>query len=253
MVQEAQRAQALPSDCPQGLLFVPPTAHSSVMQWGHDSRVACHPEIHWTLAFIRQRFWWPTMTADTREYVAACSLCVHGKTSCGLLCPLPIPHRPWSHMAVDFVTGLPLSEGNTVIPTIVDRFSKMVHFVPLPKLPTAFEPANHLIVHVFRLHGIPTDIVSDRGLQFTSQVWRAFCKALGTTASLSYHPQSNGQTEWVNQDLESALCCVTSHHPASWSSNLPTTTPWSPLPQVCHHLWPVMVSSLPCSPPRSQL
>lgn len=77
--------------------------------------------------------------------MAACSVCARRKTShrppSGLQGPLPIPHRPWSHMAVDFVTGLPPSEGNAVILTIVDRFSKMVHFVPLPKLPTAFETA----------------------------------------------------------------------------------------------------------------
>lgn len=103
------------------------------------SHVACHPGFHQTLALSCQCFWWPTMTADTRENVAACSVCAHGKTShhppSGLLCPLPIPHHPWTQIAVDFVTGLPPSEGSTVILTIVDRFSKLVNFVPLPKLP----------------------------------------------------------------------------------------------------------------------
>ena len=124
---------------------------------------------------------------------------------------------------MDFVTGLPPSEGNDTILTIVDRFSKAVHFVPLPKLPTALETANLLILHVFRLHGIPTDIVSDRRPQFASQVWKAFCRGLGATASLSsgYHPQSNGQTERANQDLEAALRCVASRLPASWSTHLP--------------------------------
>uniref|UniRef100_A0AAQ4Q2C6 Integrase catalytic domain-containing protein n=1 Tax=Gasterosteus aculeatus aculeatus TaxID=481459 RepID=A0AAQ4Q2C6_GASAC len=140
----------------------------------------------------------------------------------GLLRPLPIPHRPWSHIAVDFVTGLPPSEGNTVILTIVDRFSKAVHFVPLPKLPSALETANLLVLHVFGLHGIPLDIVSDRGPQFASRVWKAFCQALGASVSLSsgYHPQTNGQTERVNQDLGSALRCVSARHPASWSTHL---------------------------------
>lgn len=167
------------------------------------------------------------MNQDTREFVSACSVCSRSKSShqlpAGLLHPLPIPSRPWSHIAVDFVTGLPISEGNTVIITIVDRFSKAVHFIPLPKLPSATETAHLLILQVFRLHGIPSDIVSDRGPQFTSQVWKAFCQSFGASASLSsgYHPQSNGQTERANQDLESALRCVTSRNPTSWSTFLP--------------------------------
>ncbi|KAK5881428.1 hypothetical protein CesoFtcFv8_022227 [Champsocephalus esox] len=178
------------------------------------------------LALIRQRFWWPTMSADTKEYVSACSVCARSKASHqapGFLRPLPIPHRPWSHIEVDFVTGLPPSDGNDTILTIVDRFSKAVHFVPLPKLPSALETATLLTQHVFRLHGIPQDIVSDRGPQFSSQVWRAFCRALGASASLSsgYHPQTKGQTEWANQDLGTALRCVASRNPASWSLHLP--------------------------------
>lgn len=105
------------------------------------------------------------MAAEVRTFVAACTVCAHDKAShqppAGLLQPLPIPPRPWSHIAVDFITGLPPSEGNDTILTIVDRFSKAVHFVPLPKLPSALETANLLVSHVFRLHGIPMDIVSD--------------------------------------------------------------------------------------------
>ena len=115
------------------------------------------------------------------------------------------------------------SDGNTVVLTIVNRFSKAVHFVPLSKLPSALETANLLVLHVFRLHGIPQDIVSDRGPQFSSRVWKAFCQALGASASLSsgYHPHTNGQTERANQDLGSALCCVAAEHPVSWSTHLP--------------------------------
>ncbi len=85
------------------------------------------------------------------------------------------------------------------------------------------ETANLLTVHVIRLHGIPSDIVSDCGPQFISQVWREFCKALGATASLSsgFHPQTNGQTERANQELEAALRCMTSAIPSPWSTMLP--------------------------------
>lgn len=113
-----------------------------------------------------------TIEADTREYVAACS--VRSKAShcppAGQLFPLPMPGWPWSHIALDFVTGLPPSQGNDKILTIVDQFSKSVHFIALSKLPTACETADLLTRRVFHLHGIPTDLVSDRGPQFTSKV-----------------------------------------------------------------------------------
>lgn len=82
-------------------------------------------------------------------------------TPAGLLHPLPIPHRPWSHIAVDFVMGLPPSEGNNTILTVADHFSKSVHFIPFPKLPSALETTNLPIQHVFSLHSIPQDIVSE--------------------------------------------------------------------------------------------
>ena len=166
------------------------------------------------------------MEADARAYVAACTVCAQNKTSnrpsSGLLRPLPVPQRPWSHIAVDFVTGLPPSEGNSVILTIIDRFSKAAHCVALPKLPSASETGNLLVQHVFRIHGIPSDIVSDRGPQFTSQVWKAFCTALGATVSLSsgFHPQTNGQVERWNQELETTLRCLASSQQSSWSSQL---------------------------------
>lgn len=117
-----------------------------------------------------------------------------------LLRPVPIPKCPLSHIALDFVTGLPPSSGNTVVLTIVDWFSKAVHFVALPQLPSALETAQLLTQHVFWLHGIPLDIVSDRGPQFTSRVWKEFCAELGAQVSLpsGFPPQTNDQTEWAN-------------------------------------------------------
>ncbi|KAI4902742.1 hypothetical protein NFI96_001724, partial [Prochilodus magdalenae] len=116
---------------------------------------------------------------------------------------------------MDFITGLPMSRGNSVILVIVDRFSKAARFIGLPKLPSAQETARIVLQQVVRYHGIPTDIVSDRGPQFTSRVWRAFCGSLGVNVSLSsgFHPQSNGQTERVNQDLGRSLRCLTSSNP----------------------------------------
>ena len=226
VVQDALRTQPDPGGGPPGRLFVPPPARSQVLQWAHTSRFSCHPGIRRTIDMLRRTFWWSSLEADTRAYVLACSVCSRNKSShrpsAGLLQPLPVPHRPWSHIALDFITGLPPSQGNTVIVTVVDRFSKAAHFLALPMLPSARETADIMVNQVFRLHGIPVDIVSDRGPQFVSQVWRAFGRALGATISLSsgFHPQSNGQTERLNQELEASLRCVAASDPSSWSTHL---------------------------------
>lgn len=96
-----------------------------------------------------------------------------------------------------------------MILTVVDRFSKSAHLIALPKLPTALGTAHLQVDHVVRIHGIPANIVSDRGPQFVSKVWKAFCKAIGATTSLSsvHHQQTHGQKERINQTLEATLRC----------------------------------------------
>ena len=129
------------------------------------------------------------MEREVKDFVAACATCVRSKDlrqrPQGLLLPLPTPSGPWSHLFMDFVTGLPVSEGNSVILVIVDRFSKACRLISLPKLPSALETAKHVFLHVFRVFGLPQDIVSDRGPQFSSCVWQAICRLIGATASLS--------------------------------------------------------------------
>ena len=158
--------------------------------------------------------------------MAACQVCAGNKVSqrhpARLLCPLPVPPHPWSEIFLDFVTRLPPLNGNTTILTVVDRFSKMMHFIPLPKLPSAKEMAEVMLRQVFRLHGFPKDVVLDRGLQFASHLWKAFCSLLGATVSLTsgYHPQSNGQTEHLIQELETGLRCLVSQNPPTLSKHL---------------------------------
>ncbi|KAI3368555.1 hypothetical protein L3Q82_025563 [Scortum barcoo] len=146
----------------------------------------------------------------------------------------------------DFVTGLPPSNGKTVILTIVDRFSKAAHFVALAKLPTARETADLLANHVVRLHGIPRDIVSDRGPQFISQVWKSFCKGLG--ASVKSHLRvsilNQAGRRRGTQDLESAAIALCHGRQPEYLVHIPPLgrtrsqfpggkgprPPWRPLP-----------------------
>ena len=155
-----------PTGCPSNHLFVPVSLCSKVIQWAHTSMLTCHPGVKRIMYVIKRRFWWPAMEREVPEYVAACPVCARNKTlpwvQMGLLHPLPVPKRPWSHISMDFVTRLPPSKSNTTILMVVDRFSKMAYFIPLVKLPSAKEMVE---VMVFRIHGFPSDIVSDRGLQ----------------------------------------------------------------------------------------
>uniref|UniRef100_A0A8C7ZXU4 ribonuclease H n=1 Tax=Oryzias sinensis TaxID=183150 RepID=A0A8C7ZXU4_9TELE len=118
---------------------------------------------------------------------------------------------------------LPNSSGKTVILTIIDRFSKLVHAIPLQRLPSAKELAVLVSRHLFRLHGLPLNITSDHGPQFVAAFWRYFCNLLGIKVSLSsgFHPQTNGQVERYNQDLETTLRAMCSKNPRTWSSQLP--------------------------------
>jgi len=162
-----------PPECPPGRMFVPEGLRSKLLYQVHALPSSGHPGITATLHLLQNRFWWDTMLAETTQFVKNCTACQTSKPSrqvpSGLLQPLPIPQRPWSHIAIDFVTDLPVSCGHTTILTVMDRFSKACRLIPLPKLPSAFETAGTLCNYVFRFYGLPEDIVSDRGPQFTSR------------------------------------------------------------------------------------
>ncbi|KAK3507865.1 hypothetical protein QTP70_002200 [Hemibagrus guttatus] len=166
------------------------------------------------------------MASDVRRYVLGCRECAISKSPrhlpSGKLLPLPVPNRPWSHLGVDFITDLPASGECTCVLVIVDRFSKSCRLLPLPGQPTAFDTAECLFNHVFHYYGLPEDIVSDRGPQFTSRVWKAFFKRLGVTVSLSsgYHPQTNRQTERKIQEVGRFLRTFCHDHQEAWSQFL---------------------------------
>src|ERR1700733_7468290 len=167
------------------------------------------------------------MEQTVHDYCDTCDVCMRAKgrkhKPYGLLLPLQTPKRPWSSIGMDFVVELPESSGMTGVLVIVDRFTKMAHFVPVPGLPTAEATAELFINHVVRLHGVPEEVISDRGPQFVSHFWKRFVELLGGKICLSsaYHPQSDGQTERTNQTLEQYLRCFVSYQKDNWCSLLP--------------------------------
>ncbi|GJP43629.1 hypothetical protein CLOM_g3070 [Closterium sp. NIES-68] len=146
------------------------------------------------------------------RYVAACPICQRMKTShqrpTGLLQPLEPPQRPWQHVTMDFVTGLPAGpSGNDAVLVVVDRLTKMAHVAPCRTTITAEETARLFISTVVRLHGIPAAIISDRDPKFTSKFWQDTWARYGTRLQFSsaYHPQTDGQTERTNQTMEQLI------------------------------------------------
>ncbi|XP_042252426.1 uncharacterized protein LOC121886485 isoform X2 [Thunnus maccoyii] len=115
LVKQAQHQQPDQGNSPTNCLFVLYSVRSQVLQWAHSSHLTYHPGVTWTTAFLCQKFWWPTMDKDTWSFISACTVCTQNKSSTksrsGLLRPLPVPSWPWSHIALDFVTGLPPLNG----------------------------------------------------------------------------------------------------------------------------------------------
>ncbi|KAL0161859.1 hypothetical protein M9458_041255, partial [Cirrhinus mrigala] len=222
-IQQATLQEPAPPDCPEGKIYVPSSLRHRLLGAAHQSPGSGHPGSKRTLSLLQTRYWWSSMRRDTIRYVQSCSVCARSNSPrmspAGLLVPLPIPERPWSHLGVDFVTDLPRSEGNTCVLVVVDRFSKMCKFIRLKGLPTALETPEHLFHQVFRQFSLPEEIVSDRGPQFISHVWNAFFKLLGVSVNLSsrYHPQTNGQTERKIQELRRYLRAYCQEDQHGWS------------------------------------
>ncbi len=159
-------SMATPPGCPPDAQYIPRLQRSQLVHSAHSSLVTGHPGANATLSLLKDRYWWPNMARDVRRFVQGCEECAISKSPrhlpAGKLLPLPVPNRPWSHLGVDFVTDLSVSEDITCILVIVDRFSKSCRLIPLKNLPTAMETAEQMFNHVFRYFGIPKDIVSDR-------------------------------------------------------------------------------------------
>ncbi|MBW0495276.1 hypothetical protein O181_034991 [Austropuccinia psidii MF-1] len=167
------------------------------------------------------------MTQFINNYVSSCQQCSRNKNihhkKFGLLKPLPIPNGPRICLSMDFITQLTLSNSFDSILVIVDRFSKMAVFIPTMSSITSLDLAHLFIKNIFSSHGLPSSIVSDRGPLFVSSFWTNLCQKLKISRDLStsYHAETDGQTERVNQILEQYLWMYFSYHQDNWNTWLP--------------------------------
>lgn len=220
-------------EAPFQRLYVPddPLVKRRIMRELHESPSAAHPGVTRSIGLVSRHFFWPGMTRDIRRYVTGCVHCHVNKPSnrkpAGLLQPLPIPRARWADISMDFISGIPVSPDtrHDCILVVVDRLSKMAHFIPCFKDIDARECAALFVKEIFRLHGMPASIVSDRDKLFTSKFWRALFENLGTTLALStaWHPQTDGQTERTNRTLEEMLrpYCGSPDRQQLWEHYLP--------------------------------
>ncbi|KAF1319473.1 Pol protein, partial [Globisporangium splendens] len=199
----------------------------SILHEFHDAPASGHLGREKTFLQVSNVFWWPHQYKWVANYVRSCEQCQRvkpaGKNKAPLH-PLPIPQDCWKSVSMDFVFGFPEDKTrNTGVVVFVDRLSKMVHVAPVRKHVTAQETACLFLEHVFRYHGLPESIVSDRDPRFTAAFWRELFRLLGTDLAMSSadHPETDGQTERVNRVVEDILRSTAVDHPRDWSRWLP--------------------------------
>lgn len=217
-----------------GLLFkgsqvcVPQSSfRAAIILESHTGGLSGHFGRDKTVALVRERYYWPRLAADVSNLLKRCRVCHIAKTTHtnqGLYTPLPVPQGPWEDVSLDFVLGLPRTQRQKdSIMVVVDRFSKMAHFIPCAKTFDASQVARLYFAEIVRLHGIPKTITSDRDVKFVGHFWRSLWKRLGSTLqfSSSHHPQTDGQTEVTNRSLGNLLRSLVGEKPKQWDLVLP--------------------------------
>ena len=182
----------------------PPTLAALLICHVHEQPLTGHPGRNRMVCFLSARFHLKNLAQRVAKYLKNCPVCCKLARHTGLpplLRPLPVPDSPWRDITVDFVRPLPTSDGFNMIMVVVDRLTKMRYYIPCTaKEADSGMPAPAMarlfLDHVFRLHGLPDTIVSDRGPQFLSAFWEHLTSSLGIKRKLStaYHPQTDGQT-----------------------------------------------------------
>jgi len=212
----------------RNLLWVPEGLVQRIMESEHDTKVAGHMGQDKTIELIRRNFWWPKMNERITDFVRSCPECQQNKASrhppYGLSSPLELPYAPWQSIAMDFITELPISDGCDQLWVVIDRFTKVAHFLPLRKGgKTAADLAVIFAREIWKYHSLPTDIVSDRDSRFTSETWKEFLRLLGIRPRMStaFHLQTDSQTERLNQTIEAYRRAFVGKEQDDWVRFLP--------------------------------
>src|SRR5258707_4554077 len=197
----------------RGRVYIPddPQLHHDLVHAHHSTAVTGHPGRWKTLELVSQNYWWPGLSRYVTKFIAGCDACNQTKTSptqkVGKLIPNKVPSRHWQVISVDMIGELPDSKGYNAVLMVVDRLSKRIHAVPTVTSLDSAGVARLFLEHVWRHHGLPEEVISDRGPTFLSNFLRELAALLGVklTPSTSYHPQTDGQTERMNQEIEAYL------------------------------------------------
>lgn len=206
----------------------PTNLRTLLLQIAHDSVESGHPGKNKLYELISRSYWWPKLSYDATRFARNCLNCARNKNSRlryqGTLKPLPVPLQRWRDLSIDFIGPIPTTaRGHDAIMVVVDRLSKDRHFTPCNTTMGAHELGTLFIRDVWKLHGLPDSIVSDRGTLFISEFWKAVCHRLRIEISLgtAYHQETDGQTEAANAFLEQYLRQYVNFAQDDWDEWLP--------------------------------
>src|SRR6266536_3361180 len=200
---------------------------SELIREAHAQVSTAYPGRDKTYQLLRPRYYWRGMLSDVERFVRNCHPCrrahIPRDKTPGMLHPLLIPEHPWQHVTMDFKSMPKDKAGYDNVFVVIDRLSKQAVSIPCHKTITAEDMAWLYIVFIYRYFGPPASIVSDRGPQFVSKFWEEFCRILGIKLKLStaFHPQTDGQTEIMNQYLDQRLRPFVNYYQDNWSEMLP--------------------------------
>jgi len=208
----------------EGKVYVPKDEElrAEVIWLHHDVLAAGHGGRWKMVELVTRNYWWPGVTRDVGKYVKGCDLCQRMKNRMeeltGKLKLSKVPKKPWSHLIVDFITKLPVVAGKDVVLVVCDRLSKMTHFVATIERMSAEGLARLFRDNIWKLHGLPESVVSDRRPQFAVELTKELNRMLGIKMKLStaFHSQTDGQTERMNQELEQYLRFFIEHRQKNW-------------------------------------
>jgi transposase InsO family protein len=214
----------------RGRMYIPENGdiRSIILKEAHRALYCTHPGVKKMYTEMKKLFFWVGMKRDVVHFVTRCLECQQVKADhhhpIGLLQPHDVPMSKWEVISMDFVVGFPLtSHRHNAILVIVDKLTKSAHFIPVRDTYDVTDVARVFISEVIHLHGIPKKIILDTDSRFTSRFWTSLQSALGTQLNLStaYHPETNGQTERVNQVMEDMLRMYVMDNQTQWEKYLP--------------------------------